>query len=66
MRTVNDKKFESSQLEGWLFLYHLIEKNEIERLQLRLVIFDNNWSKNGSKKSLEPGGPGESSTSLYP
>ena len=66
MKIANDKGFECSQLKDWLFLYHLAEENKIERLQLRLLCLDNNLFENGSKKALEPSGPGENSGSLYP
>ena len=47
-------------------LYHLAEENEIKRLQLRLICFDNNLFENNSKKALEPSGPGKNSGSSYP
>ena len=65
MRTANNKRFECFQLESWILLYHLAEKNEIERLQLRLLCFDNNLFENNSKKALELSGPGKNSDSLY-
>ena len=46
VKTVNSKRFEYFQLEGWIFLYYLAEKNEIGRLQLRLLLLNNNQSKN--------------------
>ena len=66
MRTANDERFKCSQLKGWLFLYHLIEENKIERLQLRLLCLDNNLFENGSKKALEPSRPGKNSGFSYP
>ena len=54
MRTINDKRFKCSQLEAWFFLYYLAEKNEIKRLQLYLLFFNNNLSKNNSKKAFGP------------
>ena len=46
VRTANDEGFKYSQLRGWHFLHFLVEKNEIKRLQLRLVCFDNNLFEN--------------------
>ena len=66
MRTTKDEGFECSQLKGWLLLHRLAERNEIERLQLRLLFLDDNRFENDSEKALEPSGPGENSGSLYP
>ena len=66
VKTANDEGFEYSQLEGWLFLHRLAEENEIECLQLRLLFLDNNRFKNDSEKALEPSGPGENLSFLYP
>ena len=66
VRTVNNEGFESFQLKGWLLLNHLVEENEIERLQLCLLCLNNNLFENGSEKALEPSGPGKNSGSLYP
>ena len=65
MKTANNKRFEYSLLESWLFLYHLAEENEIEHLQLCLLFFDNTQSENKSEKALEPSKPGESLSFLY-
>ena len=65
MSTANNEGFKYSQLKGWLLLYHLAEKNEIERLQLRLLCLDNNLFENGSEKVFEPRRPGKNSSSLY-
>ena len=64
--TANNEGFECFQLEGWLLFHYLAEENEIERLQLCLLCFDNNLFKNDSEKVFEPSGPGENSGSLYP
>ena len=66
MRTTNDEGFKYSQLEIWLFLYHLAEENEIEHLQLCLLFLDNNLSKNDSKKVFGPIKPDKNSGFLYP
>ena len=66
VKIANNEGFKCSQLEDWLFLYHLAEKNEIERLQLRLLCLHNNLFENGSKKAFELSRPGENSGSLYP
>ena len=66
MNTANNEGFECSQLENWLFLYHLAEENKIERLQLRLLFFDSNRSENDSEKTFEPSRPGKNSSYLYP
>ena len=54
VRTANNKRLKCFQLERWLFLHYLAEKNEIEHLLLRLLSFDNNLFKNDSKKALAP------------
>ena len=66
VKTANDKEFEYFQLKGWFLLYHIAEKNEIERLQLHLLCLDNNLFENNSKKALEPSEPSENLSSLYP
>ena len=66
VRTANNKRFECSQLKGWLLLHYLAEGNEIERLQLRLLFLDDNRFKNDSEKALEPSGSGKNSGFLYP
>ena len=64
-KTTNNKGFECSQLEGWLFLHYFAEKNEIEHLQLFLLSLDNNLSKKNSKKALEFTKPDKNSGCLY-
>ena len=65
MKTANNEGFKYSQLENWLFFYHLAKRNKIERLQLRLLYLDNNLFENDSKKALELSRSGENSDFLY-
>ena len=66
VKTANNKGFNCFQLKDWFFLYYLAEKNEIERLQLHLLLFDNNFFENNSKKAFKPSEPAENLGSLYP
>ena len=50
VKTANNEKFKYFLLKGWLLLYRLAEKNQIERMQFCLLFFDNNQSKNKSEK----------------
>ena len=66
VKTTNNEGLKCSQCKDWLIFYHLVEENKMECLQLRLLCLNNNLFENGSKKALEPSGPGENSGSLYP
>ena len=65
VKTANNEGFKCSQLKGWLLLHYLAKRNEIERLQLRLLFLDKNQFENDSEKALEPSGPGKNSGFLY-
>ena len=65
VKTANNEGFKCSQLEGWLFFYHLIEENAIERLQLRLLFLDNNLFENDIEKAFKPSRPGKNLGFLY-